>query len=105
MPAFTVHTNRAPQSRKDVPFLLDIQHDLLSSLGTRVVVPLYLKGSADVHPIARLTPLVRFRNRTYVAMVPELAGISSRHLGPAAGDLSVARSEILAALDLLFTGF
>ena len=105
MATFTVHTNPDPKSRKAIPFLLDIQNDLLSSLETRVVVPLYLKGSTTLHPIARLTPVVTFQSKTYIAMVPELAGVARRSLGAPTGELSSFRAEVIAALDLLFTGF
>ena len=99
-----VHANPNPDSRAAIPFLLDIQADLLSSLATRVVVPLYREAAAPRHPMARLTPLIEFQGQPYVAMVPELAGLARRHLGPTAGDLGLARSEIIAALDLLITG-
>jgi len=68
-------------------------------------VPLYRKKARALHPISRLTPVVVFQGQAYVAMVPELAGVSRRELGPPAGDLAPLRQEIIAALDLLFTGF
>ncbi len=105
MAAFTVHANPDPRSRKAIPFLLDIQNEILSTMETRVVVPLYVKSAATLHPISRLTPVVTFQNKTYIAMVPELAGVARRSLGTRAGDLSNTRAEIIAALDLLFTGF
>lgn len=105
MAAFTVHANPDPRSRKAIPFLLDIQNVILSSLDTRVVIPLYLKGVTKLHPISRLTPLVTFQHKTYIAMVPELAGVARRSLGTQVGDLVDTRAEIIVALDLLFTGF
>jgi toxin CcdB len=105
MAAFTVYTNPDPKTQKAIPYLIDIQSELLSLLETRVVVPLYLRSAAKVHPISRLTPVISFQNKSLVAMVPELAGVSRRHLGPVAGQLSEIRSEMLAALDLLITGF
>ena len=105
MTAFSVFTNPDPKSQKTIPFLLDIQSELLSALDTRVVVPLYLKSAAQIHPITRLTPVISFQNKSLVAMVPELAGVSKRHLGTAVGQLSEARSDMLAAIDLLITGF
>jgi toxin CcdB len=105
MAALTVYANPDSKSRKAIPFLLDIQNDLLSSLETRVVVPLYLKTSTSLQPISRLTPIVTFQNKTLIAMVPELAGIARRNLGAPAGELPGLRSEIIASLDLLFTGF
>lgn len=104
MGQFTVHRNANARTRAEVPFLLDVQSDLLSVLATRVVVPLYrieaLGGGLD-----RLTPVLRFQDRDLVAMVPELAGVPLRALGPPVGDLAGARSEVLGAMDLLLTGF
>ncbi len=77
----------------------------LSRLETRVVVPLYLRSAARVAPISRLTPALTFQNRSLVAMVSEMAGLSRSHLGPVLGQLPEMCSEILAALDLLITGF
>ena len=99
-----VRTNPNPASRSRVPFLLEVQADLLASLATRVVVPLYRLEAAPGNPMARLTPRVAFQGQTYVAMFPELAGVAGRDLGTAAGALAHLRTEVIAALDLLFTG-
>ena len=105
MAVFTVYANPDSKTQKSIPFLLDIQSELLSLLETRVVVPLYLKSAAKIHPISRLTPVISFQNKSLVAMVPEMAGVSKRHLGNAVGHLTEVRSEMLAAVDLLLTGF
>lgn len=105
MASFSVYSNPDQTSQKSIPFLLDIQSDILSKLDTRIVIPLYLKTINKIHPISRLTPTVIFQNLTLVAMIPELAGVSKRHLGPEVGRLSESRSEMLAAIDLLITGF
>ena len=55
--------------------------------------------------ISRLTPGLCFQGETLVAMVPGLAGIPCRELGPLVGDLAAARGEMLAAMELLLTGF
>ena len=99
----TVHANLNPQSRSTIPWLLDVQDDLLSGLATRVVVPLYRQQSATPS-LTRLTPLLDFQGEAYVAMVPELAGVAVRDLGPSAGAVPQHRGQVTAALDLLFTG-
>jgi toxin CcdB len=104
MDELTVHVNPNPRSRVDIPFLLNVQSDLLSALATCVVVPLYRGGAAPAPLMGRLTPLLTFQGEPHVAMVPELAGIARRDLGAQVGDLAAQRPEIIAALDLLFTG-
>ena len=105
MTAYAVFQNPNPRTNTAVPFLLDVQSELLSMLGTRVVVPLYRPAAADVHAMSRLTPVVQFQGQSLVAMVPELAGIARRELGPQSGELVSARADILQAIDLLLTGF
>jgi len=105
MTAYSVFRNPNPRTNAAIPFLLDVQSEVLSMLGTRAVVPLYRTDAADVHAMSRLTPVVTFQDQSLVAMVPELAGIPRRELGAMAGDLLSARGEILEAMDLLLTGF
>ena len=104
MAQFSVHKNPNARSRAEIPFLLDIQADLLAVLATRVVVPLYRPEALGAPAMTRLTPVLRFQGRALVAMVPELAGIARRDLGPVVGDLAAARGDLLQALDLLLTG-
>ncbi len=105
MAQYSVHENRNSRTNAAIPFLLDVQSEVLSVLSTRVVVPLYRPETADVHSLSRLTPMVQFQGQPLVVMVPELAGISLRELGPVVGDLAASRGEVLQAIDLLLTGF
>lgn len=105
MAADAVFGNPDPRTNGDIPFLLDVQSELLADLGTRVVVPLYRREAAGAQAMTRLTPALRFQGQDLVAMVPELAGIPLRRLGPMLGDLAGARAELLQAIDLLLTGF
>lgn len=101
MAQFDVHTDR---KGKLYPLLLDVQADLLSHLDTRTVVPLALKRRYAATPIRRLNPVFVVRGVEYVAVFQELAAISSHELGEIHATLTARRNEILAALDLLFTG-
>ena len=44
MPQFDVYLNPNADTSKAIPYLLDVQADLLDRLATRVVVPLVLAG-------------------------------------------------------------
>ncbi|MBI3777254.1 MAG: CcdB family protein [Gammaproteobacteria bacterium] len=104
MPQFTVYRNKNPQTRSSIPFLLDVQSDLLSELNTRVVVPMYLHKTLKTASMTRLTPEVTFAGKKLVLMTPQLAGIAVKDLGDATGNLGQNRDSIIGALDLLFTG-
>jgi toxin CcdB len=105
MAQFSVHENSNPRTKGDVPYLLDVQSDVISVLATRMVVPLYRQGALHSKAMTCLTPVVRFKNKPLIAMVPEMAGIHQRDLGPIVGELPTIRAEIIQAIDLLLTGF
>ncbi|MGC2456996.1 MAG: CcdB family protein [Gallionellaceae bacterium] len=103
MAQFDVYLNPNAKTRKAVPFLLDVQADLLDTLATRVVAPLVLAeemGLAARH----LNPQFKIKGAAVVMSTAELAGVSIRSLGDKIASLKNKRDEIIAALDLLFTG-
>ena len=104
MAQFSVYRNKNPQTRINIPFLLDVQSDLLSELNTRVVVPMYLRKTLKTTPMTRLTPEVSFEGKKLVVMTPQLAGIAVKDLGDPMGSLVKLRDAIVASLDLLLTG-
>lgn len=104
MPQFSVHKNKNPKTRSTYPYLVDVQSDLLSDLGTRVVVPLVKRTAQSKKPIKNLTPAIRIDGLEYIMMVPQLAGIAARDLGVPVASVAQHRGEIVAALDFLFTG-
>jgi len=102
MAQFDVHRNPNPKTNRTVPYLLDVQADLLDMLATRVVVPLI---AADKARAARgLNPEFTIGETAVIMSTAELAGISVRSLGDKVATLKDRRGEIVSALDLLFTG-
>ena len=65
MPQFTVYRNKNPQTRSNIPYLLDVQSGLLSELNTCVVVPMYLQKTLKTAPIKHLTPEISFEGRSW----------------------------------------
>ena len=103
MAQFDVYLNPNAETRKVIPYLLDVQADLLDMLATRVVVPLVL--AEEMWLAARqLNPQFKVKGEAVVMSTAELAGISTRSLGDKVVSLKNKRDEIIAALDLLFTG-
>ena len=101
---FDVCKNNNPGSQERFPYLLDVQAELLSALETRVVVPLAPRQGAGRSTLTGLMPTLEIKGKPYIAVTPQMAGIPRRDLGACIGNLSHARSDIIAALDLLFTG-
>lgn len=103
MAQFDVYLNTNPRSYNTVPYLLDVQSDLLSILATRVVVPL-MTIDAFGQPSKRLNPVFEIELFDVVMSTAELAGVPASTLGRKVTSLPDKRDTIIAALDLLLTG-
>ena len=87
-----------------IPYVVDVQSELLADLPTRVVIPLAYPEAIET-PILRLNPKVDVGDTALVALTQDMASVSNRLLRNPVANLSPQRAEILAALDFLFTGF
>lgn len=101
MAQFDVHKN--PRGGA-YPLLLDVQADVLARLATRVVVPLMALKRYGSKPISRLNPTATIGRVDYVLVFQELAAIPAANLGEHVISLAHRRGELVAALDLVFTG-
>lgn len=104
MAQFDVYRNVNPASSARIPYLLDVQSDLLDPLATRVVVPLCQPEVLKGRLAERLNPVFEVEGRKVVMLTPELAGVSRKILGDKIDNLSGERVAIIAALDLLIAG-
>lgn len=105
MRQFCVYKNCNAATRSAYPLLLNVQSDLISETGTRVVVPMVPIGRGGHPPvITSLAPVINIDEKAYVLLVPLLAAASVPDLGKLEADLSHERPAIMAALDLLISG-
>ncbi len=104
MTQFDVYENPNAETNQTVPYLLDVQSDLLDGLATRVVIPL-VDARIVGKPILHLNPRFHFDDTWVVMSTAELAGVPMGALGKKIGSLKDQRNEIIAALDFLITGF
>lgn len=105
MRQFCVYKNCNAATRSAYPLLLNVQSDLISETGTRVVVPMVPIGRGRHPPvITSLAPIINIDEKAYVLVVPLLAAASMSDLGKLEADLSHERPAIMAALDLLISG-
>lgn len=104
MAQFDVYENQNPQTKGSIPYLLDLQAELLDDLTTRVVVPL-ITVAAMGKPAKYLNPQFKVKRTIVIMSTAELAGINQHALGNKVCSLKEHRTEIIAALDFLFAGF
>ena len=103
MAQFDVFVNQRA-SQLQFPYLLDVQSDLLNAVATRVVVPLSPAALSRNRPLPRLSPVLAVKCEPYLMMTLQLAVLDLRALGEPVEQLARCRADILAALDMLFTG-
>ena len=104
MGQFAVHRNNTDAKAK-VPYLLDVQSNLIGELETRVVVPLYPAKAMKGRTVRNLMPSIDIDGKAFVMATPEMAGVPRRTLGPIVADATHLRGEILSAMDFLLLGF
>ncbi len=102
MEQFDVCRNANGATKRRVPYLLVLQHKLLTDLATIVVAPLLPEGT--FHPAARLHPVFEIDGKRMLLSTAELASVPKKILGAPITNLKDHRDEIIAAIDLVFTG-
>lgn len=105
MGQFTVYENKNSKTKQTYPYLIEVQSDLLAELRTTVVIPLCEASKIADAMIAKLCPVVKIAGQRFVAVTPQLAGIDRNQLGKEVTNLAEHRSDFIAALDLLISGF
>ena len=104
MKQFDIVANPFPRSRERQPFLVALQSDLLMrNLDTVVVAPLEPAASGTFAD--RLNPRIELDGQAFVLMAQELVTVRKSVLGAPRASVAGARDAVIAALDLLFTGF
>ena len=103
MARFDVRANRSRASRDRIPYLIELQADMLSALGTRLVAPLVT--ATDFGPAAtRLNPGFRIGSRVFVMDTALMAGVPEKLLGEKVTSMADRSAEILGAIDFLVSG-
>lgn len=101
MAQFDVYKNINERTCEKIPFLLDIQNDILKDLSTRVVIPMI----KDIPSARILNPKFNINDIEVVLSTSELASIPLHNIGEKICSLEKSREEIIGAVDFLITGF
>ncbi len=103
MAQFDIYHNPDPETRHKIPYLLDVQTNLLEQLATRTVIPLVV--ASKMGKVAKkLNPKFEIEKITVVMSTAEIAAVSSNILSEKVASLQNRREDVIAALELLFTG-
>lgn len=97
------YRNPNPESREWAPFLVDLQHGMLSDLRTRVMAPLVLSDPANGLSMSRLNPKIVVEGQECFLSTAEMAAVPLKELESPIGNLADHRAAVLAAVDVLFT--
>jgi toxin CcdB len=104
MPQWDVYINPSERSRAELPFLVDLQSDLLSALATRFVAPLSHSAVALGDLPRRLSPAFEVVGRTVVLLPQEAGPIEARLLRAPVTSLRAQSYRLIDALDAVVSG-
>lgn len=102
MAQFDVYRNPV-RAMGNVPFVVDVQSDHLGRMPTRVVIPLGRPGTF-LQPVRRLNPVLEVEGEPLILLTEQASALPAGVLGRKVDSLAPHRNDIIAALDLLFTG-
>ena len=100
MAQFDVYKNLNKNNNQDIPYLLDIQNDILNNLTSRVIVPLIINEKTTT-----LTPIFIIENIEVHISTTEITSIPKSILKNKICSLENNRSDIINALDFMITGY
>lgn len=101
---FDVFENPNPRSQKTVPYLLVLQSELLDALPSQVVAPLVRVSALGGRAAARLNPELTVKGETVFMLTQQVGAVAAAALSNRVVNLESRRDDIVAALDLLFSG-
>ena len=104
MAQFDVYPNPSRHQRSDIPWVVDIQSDLLSALPTRLVLPLALRRTMPATVPKALCPPVIWEGEELVALAHLAAPFRAKDLGQAQGNLRTEASALVGAVDAVISG-
>lgn len=105
MARFDVYANSG-KNRTNIPYLVDVQNNVISGLATRIVVPIRLR---DAHAFLALPPdlfpTITVDGHDCFLDTPQLGAIPLSELKTKIGSAKANQHEIQVALDRVFGTF
>lgn len=105
MAQFDVYVNPQPASRQFVPYVLDVQSDLIDQLATRLVMPLSRIGVNSTRLPLNLCLPVEIDAELLTLLAHMAAPVPASLLRKPVCSLRHRASEVSAAMDAVISGF
>jgi len=105
MAQFDVYINPQPGSRAQVPYVVDVQSDLLDMLPSRLVMPLMPAGTESKSAPRNLCPYIEVQGNAFVLMPHLCAPVGAKLLRKPIDSARSRASDITAAMDAVLSGF
>ena len=104
MAQFDVYPNPSKHQRADIPWIVDVQSDLLSALPTRLVIPLALRKHMPPALPRVLCPALQWEGEALVALPHMAAPFRTKDLGAPKGNMKSEASAFVGAIDAVISG-
>ena len=101
MAQFDVYKNENELTNQKVPYLLDVQNDILDSINTRVVIPLV----KDKNDFRGLTKEFVIENQKVYLTTSQMGAVHKNELKNKVISLENQKEEIKNSIDFLIYGF
>ncbi len=101
MAQFDVYKNENELTNQKVPYLLDVQNDILDSINTRVVIPLV----KDKNDFKGLTKEFVIENQKVYLTTSQMGAVHKNELKTKITTLTNQKKEIKNSIDFLIYGF
>ena len=105
MVRFDVYRNPS-KNRSSIPFLMDVQSNVISGLATRIVIPMRLLSTVESDSLpGDIFPIQVVEGESYFLDTPQLGAIPAQELTVPVLGVIVDRFKIVAALDRAFGSY
>ncbi len=104
MSQFSLYLNNDKSTATVYPYFVEVQSEMLSTLNTRIVIPLTPVEVLENKPPSHLCPVIHIDEGDFVILTHQMASVPTKLLRDPVNNLSTFRNEIIASIDFLITG-
>lgn len=104
MSQYCVHKNTRKDEAKAIPYLLDVQSNLLKRLNTCIAIPLKKQSALNTQTMTNLNPILLIKGEPYVMQTQVLSAIPRAQLGDIVQNCNDQSHIITNAIDAVLSG-